>query len=280
MKILFWNVRGLNDPFKQREVKKLLRRLKISIFCILETHIKEDKAHSIKEFIASSWGWIHNYGNHWMGRIWVCWDPNIVSVQLLSSNEQALSCRVVSHDSKSWFVSAIYGSNKGVERRTLWQELIEVKGQIGDCPWLIIGGDFNVVKSHQDKWGTSGLSGYEQDFVNCVNRLEVEDLPFSGLFHTWSNKQAGDSFVSKKLDQVVANFGWLPFGNTSVEFLEGVISDHSPAMVSDEEFVSYGPKPFKIFNFWADHKDFLVWIKGGWDVDTSGYSMFRLYTKL
>jgi hypothetical protein len=122
------------------------------------------------------------------------------------------------------------------------QELIYLKSKLGSFPWLL-GGDFNVIRFHQEKWGKSGFSCYE-------------------LYHTWSNKQSGDDFVSKKLDRVMANLEWLTvFVNTSVKFLEGGVSDHSPALVAVEEYISYGPKPFKIFNFWADHPQFLDWIK-------------------
>jgi hypothetical protein len=38
-----------------------------------------------------------------------------------------------------------------------------------------------------------------------------------------------------------------------VEFLERGVSDHSPILVFVQQFISYGPKPFKFFNFWADH---------------------------
>jgi len=65
-----------------------------------------------------------------------------------------------------------------------------------------------------------------------------------------------------------------------VEFLEKGVSDHSPALVTIAKLVSYGPKPFKFFNFWADHRNFLDWIKEGWRVEVTGFSMFRLYAKL
>jgi hypothetical protein len=43
---------------------------------------------------------------------------------------------------------------------------------------------------------------------------------------------------------------WLQrFGSTSVEFLEAGVSDHSPALVSIKKAMSFGPKPFKFYNF-------------------------------
>jgi hypothetical protein len=70
------------------------------------------------------------------------------------------------------------------------------------------------------------------------------------------------------------------FGNTSIEFLERGVSDHSPALVTVSSFVSYGPKPFKYFNFWADHSHFLEWIGDAWRLEVDGYSLFRFYAKL
>jgi hypothetical protein len=70
--------------------------------------------------------------------------------------------------------------------------------------------------------------------------------------------------VSKKLDRVMSNMEWLQrYGNTSVDFLEAGISDHSPALVCIEKVKSFGPTPFKFFNFWADHRLFLGWVEEG-----------------
>jgi hypothetical protein len=46
------------------------------------------------------------------------------------------------------------------------------------------------------------------------------------------------------------------------------------------KFVSFGPKPFKFFNFWAEHRQFLDWVAEGWRFEITGYAMFRLYSKL
>ena len=39
------------------------------------------------------------------------------------------------------------------------------------------------------------------------------------------------------------------FGSTAVEFLVGGISDHSPAVITVGTLQSFGPKPFKFYNF-------------------------------
>jgi hypothetical protein len=55
--------------------------------------------------------------------------------------------------------------------------------------------------------------------------------------------------------------------------------NHSHALVSIERVKSFGPKPFKFFNFWANHRLFFDWVEG-WRISINGYSMFQLYTKL
>jgi hypothetical protein len=42
----------------------------------------------------------------------------------------------------------------------------------------------------------------------------------------------------------------------------------------------FGPKPFKFFNIWTEHKDFLTWIGEAWSTDVAGSPMFMLYSQL
>jgi hypothetical protein len=43
---------------------------------------------------------------------------------------------------------------------------------------------------------------------------------------------------------------------------------------------SFGPKPFKFFNYWAEHPDFLNWVREGWNTTVCGFPMYQLYSKL
>jgi hypothetical protein len=166
-----------------------------------------------------------------------------------------ITCRVAANQEYGQLIlSAVYGANQGLDRRNLLKELVSIKGSIGVMPW-IIASDFNVIRFPQETSGSTVFTCYEREFVECLKVLEVEDVSFTGCFHTWTNKQARMDFVSKKLDRVLSNLEWLRiFPNSSVDFLERGILDHSPALVSIGKLSSFGPKPFKFFNFWADHK--------------------------
>jgi hypothetical protein len=56
----------------------------------------------------------------------------------------------------------------------------------------------------------------------------------------------------------MSNEVWLErYGKTKVEFLEGGISHHSPAVISVGKLQGFGPKPFKFLGF-------LDWVADGW----------------
>jgi hypothetical protein len=43
---------------------------------------------------------------------------------------------------------------------------------------------------------------------------------------------------------------------------------------------SFSPKPFKFYNYWIDHQDFLNWVKEGWRQQVDGVPMYQLCKKL
>jgi hypothetical protein len=138
-----------------------------------------------------------------------------------------------------------------------------------------------VVKGGDEKWDEERLNNYEIEFGNCVNWIQVLDLAYSGCNFTRCNRREEGSFVAKKLDWVLVNEAWLDeFSKSEVEFQEAGISDHSPAIVSMGKFQSSGPKPFKLFGFWAENDKFFDWIEEGWNINVEGVPLYHLCMKL
>ena len=94
MNFLIWNVRGLNDPLKQKEVVGRVRELKINLVCLIETRVKENKMNAIISRHFQGWQMVHNYSEvaH-NGRIWLLW--NGIQVDLVVSMDQSISCSVL-----------------------------------------------------------------------------------------------------------------------------------------------------------------------------------------
>ena len=101
---------------------------------------------------------------------------------------QVIHCKI-SYDILNYYCSFVYASNDGIVRRKLWHSLDCFRKTFTQSPWLVAG-DFNVVKSPNEKLGGCILSGYENEFLQCVNSFEVDDYPAIGCFFTWSNKMS------------------------------------------------------------------------------------------
>jgi hypothetical protein len=120
MKILSWNVRGLNMPLKQKEVRKLVRRLNLSIVCLGETLVKIENFPRIVASMLPSWEVVNNYSKHYLWKIWICSNPRGYVLEPYDIHEQVITCKVISKDSGvSWTLSGVYGSNFGTDRRKL-----------------------------------------------------------------------------------------------------------------------------------------------------------------
>lgn len=94
MKIVTWNIKGLNDLSKQREIRSLVKGLKLQVICIIDTRVKSGKVDRIKETILLGWGFVSNYEFHHLGRIWVCWNIPEVKVGMISKSEHVISCKL------------------------------------------------------------------------------------------------------------------------------------------------------------------------------------------
>jgi hypothetical protein len=56
-----WNIRGLNDPWKQGEVRKLISKHKLSLCGLVETKVKGVDKDSVLRNLARDWKAICNY---------------------------------------------------------------------------------------------------------------------------------------------------------------------------------------------------------------------------
>lgn len=118
------------------------------------------------------------------------------------------------------------------------------------------------------------------EFEDCVQDLDVFDHVFVGPAFTWINNQV-DNHQERKLDRMLINPKWLDcFLHSVVEFLIPGISDHCSTLIKMESVVFNPPKPFKFFNFWIDHSDFLEVVRTFWIDPVEGNLMKKLHNKL
>ena len=231
------------------------------------------------------WRLFHNYEHALLGRIWICGNPEKVSIDIIHSMDQAMLCHITLLDSNvSFWFSAVYASNNYMDRRVLWRHLLWCEPLVGQNPWVIMG-DFNTTRFSSERSGGNMLNDTAMnEFHECLFSLELADVPFLGPLFTWMNRQAGTSFIARKLDRCLQNECRLDlFPNAFTEVLPPGISDHCPLVTNLKVSPDPGPRklyPFKFFNFWADHPDFIGLVKEAWSNEVHGTPMFKLTRKL
>lgn len=80
---------------------------------------------------------------------------------------------------------------------------------------------------------------------------------------------------------MLVNGLWLSlFPLSETNFLLPGISNHSPSITTVRGNHSGKPKPFKFFDMWMEHPNFLKVIKEVWEVPVARNPLFRVVQKL
>ncbi|KAL4284184.1 hypothetical protein GQ457_16G024570 [Hibiscus cannabinus] len=223
---------------------------------------------------------LFNYSEVVNGRIWVVW-RNDYDVELIASSPQSITCKTKFLGQVLYF-TAVYGPNDGIIRRQIWSHLVDLKQTVAGDPWILLG-DFNVIASPEESSDFNGsqvLCADMRDFLDCMDSLEVSDHPYNGPQFTWSNLQS-ESFLARKLDRALVKSSWIDLlPHSCVEFLAPGVSDHCPILVWLERRLFSLRKPFKFFNFWVKHPNFLNIVEDSWCAPVVGNPMCILFEKL
>ncbi|KAJ9536677.1 hypothetical protein OSB04_un000150 [Centaurea solstitialis] len=173
------------------------------------------------------------------------------------------------------------GTNKEVRKKVLWSGLRKFKLSVGSRPWFVAG-DFNAMLFPHDALG--GMSRRNQDmvdFFDCIEDVELFDVTYTGIHHTWCQKPKEESGLRRKLDRVLANVEFTSsFMDVRVRFLPRGISDHSPSILSFKGGMRKKVFGFKFDNFLVENSQFMQIVKDGWSMPVDGTFMFRVLTKL
>ncbi|GKV12444.1 hypothetical protein SLEP1_g23583 [Rubroshorea leprosula] len=173
--------------------------------------------------------------------------------------------------------SNVYAPCDKQERRRLWAELQATLSNYNDR-WWCIGGDFNAIRSVEEKQGKYIDFGSMDAFNNFISSNELVDLPMKGRKYTWYRSHGK---ARSRLDRFLVSDHFLQSFQNVVQWgLGRSLSDHCPIMLQSK-VEDWGPKPFRTIDSWLTHSGFEQFVKEKWNsFEVRGWGGFRLKEKL
>ena len=94
LKILSWNVRGVNDRSKRKVIKSVVRKQKVDLFCIQETKMQvmtEGVVRSLSPGRFLDWRVLNAMGS--TRGVLICWDKRLLKILDWEEGQFYISCR-------------------------------------------------------------------------------------------------------------------------------------------------------------------------------------------
>ncbi|KAL0011411.1 hypothetical protein SO802_006519 [Lithocarpus litseifolius] len=279
LKILSWNVRGLNDFRKRLVVKNFLRQWKCDVVCLQETKLTGMD----RQMVGSLWScpfvdWVALDAVQTAGGVLMMWDRRVLErVEILVGSFSVSVQWQGVEDGFIWACSGVYGPNDNLSRGLMWDELAGVQ-QYWTAPWCCIG-DFNVVRFPSERSGTSRLSPAMEQFSEFIEDLNLIDLPLEGGRFTWSS--GSDQQSMSRIDRVLVSHEWDEhYPDVIQRILPRPVSDHFPILV-EVGGMARGKSPFRFENMWLKTDGFTERVYSWWNRHSfSGTPSFVFAKKL
>ncbi|XP_022889220.1 uncharacterized protein LOC111404680 [Olea europaea var. sylvestris] len=244
---------------------------------VLETKLVDQKFMRILRNKFDGFMHVNNFCTHKVGRILILWNPSKIFLDVMEVHPQIIHCKATCKiTSYTFLVNFVYGFHTLVNRRSLWNNIMEFNAQVS-LPWMILG-DYNNVLKFDENCNGADVTPYKiKDFENCCLHVGLTDVRSIGCYYTWTNNS-----VWTKIDRAMVNDIWVQNGAcVDANFLPSkCLSDHSPCIVSIHDRVGGTKKPFKFFNMWTKHENLRDLIQTCWNFNVLETKQFILCKKL
>ncbi|GJS20249.1 RNA-directed DNA polymerase, eukaryota [Tanacetum coccineum] len=140
---------------------------------------------------------------------------------------------------------AIYAPQDPKYRRFLWDYIsILLSRWNGE---VILMGDFNEVRSSDERRGSCFNSFNARIFDNFISSSSLVDVKMEGYSFTWSHPSANKM---SKLDRFLVSDGVISlFPSITAFCLDRHLSDHRPILLCEVR-LDFGPVPFRMYHSW------------------------------
>ena len=168
MKIITWNIRGMNNIHKLDIVRNFVRDQKPDFLLLQETKMCKEKVEQIKSFKNYSINASSSEGAS--GGTLMLWKKNY-SGTILFDSKHLMIAKITNFDQRDGrYLVNIYAPNTKNLRKKIWNSISNFKSKDYHGRWIIMG-DFNVPLYDHEKMGgnASQLEG-RLDLMEFINK--------------------------------------------------------------------------------------------------------------
>ena len=184
MQITTWNIRGCNNALKKCLLKRRIDKDKSGIISLQETKCSREELESIAQKVWKGCESVAINARGGAGGLGILWNPRVV----LLSGFLATTCTLyvefhILGTRIRGFISNVYGPLRANQKPEFLESLIDLKTLVKYKAY-IIGGDFNLIRSlDEKKGGIRNLNDVSTLFNNTINDLDLIDVRTSnGIF--------------------------------------------------------------------------------------------------
>lgn len=187
IKILFWNIRGINSQFKWDALRDKISESSCHIICIQETKRECFDPFYIKKFCPRSFDkFAFSPSIGASGGLITIWNNNLFDANVILVNSYSITvefhCRL---NNKVFHVTNIYGPSNPSQKQNFVTWLMNFDTTSFE-DW-ILGGDFNLIRGPKNRNKPGGDQAEMNMFNELISDLDLVEVPFSGREFTWSN---------------------------------------------------------------------------------------------
>lgn len=263
MKILVWNIRGLGNAGRRKQLVELVARYDFDCICLQETIKTSFRQRELDRFAGQKemhWFWVPCVGHSGGMLMGVSKELAKVTAEDQGVFFQSLNLTMTA-DNFEWSLMNIYGPAHD-ERKLEFFEEISNKLQEIDRP-VLVGCDFNLVRNIEEK-SSGNVDVHLMDAFNeMIEDTALRELQRTGSRYTWSNKQTPP--IMCVLDRVLVSYSREDrFNLASVFTAPRLGSDHNPLIVDTGELINHKQFYFRYNSQWLHHEGFCEWVTDKW----------------
>lgn len=276
IKVLSWNVRGLNEREKRLAVRQTVLLEKPDIVCFQETKLSNINNTIISQTCGKRFkdlACLEADGTR--GGIMVAWNSKYKLIQ--SSKGVYTATVTLEHNGDQFQITSVYGPTTVALRRDFFREIQEIKPS-DDVPWLLCG-DFNVTFLQEERTNLNSGNWRESlKFADLLMEMDLINLPLSGKNFTWTNSREQPTMAH--LDRFLLLVSWsVAFPNSKQEAVANTSSDHTPLIYTAN--TNFRRTAFFRFeNVWLNSAPFKEFVINSWQEAGIAASTVELHNKL